>query len=215
MTTFRNETFIRKEIVLDGNRYERCAFVQSLLIFRGTEPPALIRCKFRKTDIRLEGAALNTTRYLRRLKLSGVHVATEKVLNNLVDGVLPLTQRPAPPPKLNTGTHYGQLGIWALSLVTVTVLLIAALWYGMIVYPESVLARTPARPLAATPLYRAMPALPDTLKAAYDDVVSIQKAQLNQLGWIDEANGIANIPLEEAFTLMLERGAFATATGGN
>ncbi len=215
MTTFRNETFIRKEIVLDGNRYERCAFVQCLLIFRGTEPPALIRCKFRKTDIRLEGAALNTTRYLRQLKQAGLHVATEKVLTSLVDGVLPLTQRPAPPPKLHTGTHYRQLGVWALSLTAITVLLIAALWYGLIVYPESVLARTPARPLAATPLYRAMPALPDTLKAAYDEVVSLQKAQLTELGWVDEANGIATIPLDDAFIILLERGAFAQATGGN
>jgi hypothetical protein len=212
VSTFRNERFTNLDVVVDGNSYERCLFVNCTLTYQGGPLPGFIRCKFQKTQVRLEGAALKTTQYLAKLQGAGLTVATEKVMGAILKGSLPLSQRPAPPPLLNTGQNYGRLGVYAGAWLLATVLLIAGLWYGMIVYPENVvLEATPARPLIKTALYDIMPALPDDLAASYDQINADQRAQRDSYGWVDEANGIAHIPVNEAMSLALEQGLFAQA----
>ena len=212
MSTFRNERFTNLDVVVDGNSYERCVFVNCTLIYQGGLLPGFVRCKFQKTQVRLEGAALKTTQYLAKLQSAGLTVATEKVMGAILKGSLPLSQRPAPPPLLNTGQNYGRLAVYAASWLLATVLLIAGLWYGMIVHPENVvLEATPARPLIKTALYDAMPALPAELAASYDQINGDQRALRDSYGWVDEANGIAHIPVNEAMSLALEQGLFAQA----
>jgi hypothetical protein len=118
-----------------------------------------------------------------------------------------LTEQPVPPPALNLGTNYGQLAGYGLVLVAVAGLLGAALWYGFYYYPVKVaLASEPARPLFKSAVYDLMPALPADLADRYDQWKAAQLEQLNSFGWVDQTNGVARIPIDQAMDLLIEQG---------
>jgi hypothetical protein len=60
-----------------------------------------------------------------------------------------------------------------------------------------------------------MPALPADLSVQYDEWKAEQLEQLNSYGWVDQANGIAHIPVETAMDLLAEQGLPTQTTGGN
>jgi hypothetical protein len=202
--------------VVDGNRYERTVFTNCTLVYRGGPLPVFVRCTFRQVRIRLEGQALQTAQYMQELQRIGLTHAVGKVFDGIQLNALPVAEYPLPPPAVNVGRNYGQLAVASAVLVVVTALLGAALWYGFLFYPENVaLASDPAQPLTKSPVYDLMPALPANLAVSYDQWKAEQQEQLNSYGWVDQANGIAHIPVETAMDLLAEQGLPTQTTGGN
>jgi hypothetical protein len=207
VATLRNERLTKQTIAVDGNRYEACVFRDCTLIYAGGNLPSFVNCTFRNVKLQVDDQALNTTLYLQSLFKSGLSYAAENVLQDVQQGVLALSQRPAPPPAVNTGDNYRQLGVYSAVLVGVAALLIAAIWYGFFYYPVNVaLARDPAQPLFRNPLMAVYPALPDDLAISYDEYRAAQLEQLNSYGWVDEAQGIGRIPVGAAMDLIVEQG---------
>lgn len=201
---------------MDGNRYVGTVFTNCTLVYRGGPLPVFVRCTFRQVRVRLEGQALQTTQYLQELHRVGLYVAVEKVFAGIQQNALPLDEYPLPPPAVNVGQNYGQLAINSVVLVVVTALLGAALWYGFLFYPENVaLASDPARPLVKSGVYDLMPALPDDLAVTYDQWKADQLTQLESYGWVDQANGIAHIPVSTAMDILAEQGLPTQTTGSN
>lgn len=205
MATIQNEVFRNQDVCVDGNRYETCAFINSSLVYSGGDLPVFAHCRFRNTQIRLDDKAHNTTKYLNTLYKVGLGGAADKVVNGIQNKALPLTSRPAPTPSLNTGTNWLQLGIILGTLVFVTAILVAALWYGFLVGPERVLAN-PGTPLVTTSQFAAMPDLPEDLDVYYDEWYAQQKEQLGSYGWVNQAEGVARIPVSKAMELIAEQG---------
>lgn len=205
-----------QDVVVDGNRYERTVFTNCTLVYRGGRLPVFVRCTFRQVKIRLEGQALQTTQYMQTLYGLGLIPAVEKVFDGIQQDALPLSEYPLPPPAVNLGQNYGQLAVNSLVLTVVAGLLGAALWYGFLFYPTNVaLARDPAQPLVKSAVYDLMPALPDDLAVTYDQWKADQIELLGSYGWVDQANGIAHIPVETAMDLLAEQGLPTETTGGN
>lgn len=205
VATFQNEVFREQRVVVDGHRYESCAFIYCTLVYTGGELPAFVHCRFRKTRIRLEDRAHNTTQYLSLLVKTGLSGAADRVLSGMQQNKLPLSMKPAAPPAINTGRNYRELFTYMAVMVGVAALLVLALWYGFLVRPEQVLAR-PGTPLTATSQLRAMPDLPEDLDQYYDDWYGQQKEQLGGYGWIDQSAGIARIPIDTAMELLVAEG---------
>jgi hypothetical protein len=205
VATFQNEVFREQRVVVDGNRYESCAFIYCTIVYTGGELPAFLHCRFRKTKIRLEDRAHNTTQYLNRLRKVGLDGAVDRVLLGMQKKTLPLATKPAPPPALNTGRNYRELFTYMGVMVGVAALLVLALWYGFLVRPDQVLAR-PGTPLTASSQLRAMPDLPEDLDQYYDDWYGQQSEQLGSYGWIDQSGGVARIPIEKAMELLVAEG---------
>ncbi|MCB0116804.1 MAG: hypothetical protein R2873_26970 [Caldilineaceae bacterium] len=205
MATIRNEVFRNQDVFVDGNRYETCAFINSNIVYAGGERPKFVHCRFRSTQVRLDGEALNTTKYLNTLYKIGLGGAADKVVGGIQNKTLPLASRPSPTPGLNTGTNYLQLGILLGTLVFVTVILVAALWYGFLIGPERVLDR-PGTPLVTTSQFASMPDLPEDLDVYYDEWYAQQKEQLDSYGWVNQDEGVARIPVSKAMELVAEQG---------
>lgn len=207
MSTHRNEKFTGQDVLIDGNRYESCVFSNSTLVYGGGELPAFVNCTFRQTSLRLTDVAEQTTGYLSVLNATEMRPAVSKLLGQVERGALASTQRPSPPGALAMGKNYGQLATIAGVLVAVAVILGAALWYGFYYFPTNVtLASDPARPLYSEPLLAQMPALPDNLSVAYDEIRAEQIELINSYGWVDEQAGIARIPVDVAAQLIVEQG---------
>jgi hypothetical protein len=204
VATFQNEVFREQRVVVDGHRYESCAFIYCTIVYTGGDLPAFVNCRFRQTRIRLEDRAHNTTQYLNRLRKVGLDGAVDRVLLGMQKKTLPLATKPAPPPALNTGRNYRELFTYMGVMVGVAALLVLALWYGFLVRPEQVLARS--MPLTASSQLRAMPDLPEDLDQYYDDWYGQQAEQLGGYGWIDQSSGVARIPIEKAMELLVAEG---------
>lgn len=205
MATIQNEVFRDSDVLVDGNRYETCAFINCNIVYAGGELPVFAYCRFRKTQIRLDDRAHNTTKYLNSLYKVGLGGAADRVVNGIQKKTLPLSGRPAPTPALNTGTNFLELGILQAVLVGVTVILVAALWYGFLIGPERVLDR-PGTPLVRTAQLAAMPDLPEDLDVYYDQWYAQQEEQLGTYGWVDQAGGIARIPISTAMEVIAAEG---------
>ncbi len=216
MATFQNETFANKNIVVDGNVYTACTFSNCALIYKGGDLPTFDRCKFSSTGLQLDDAAQDTLDYLSTLSAAGLFTNVDGVVAGVKSGELPISSRPVPCDARDTGTNYGQLGIWVAASAVVILLLIAGIWYGYIYHPsEVVLGGEDQRPLEAELPLDVMPVLPDNLAVAYDDHVAGQTDTLSAYSWMDEDQGIAQIPIDEAMSIIAEEGLPQwSATGG-
>jgi len=207
MAVYERENFANQRIVVDGNRYVQCSFVDCVLIFRGGELPTLDRCRFSSVGITLEGAAEDTLDYLAMLSGVGLFSNVDGVVKSVKTGMLPITSRPLPCDARNTGSNYRQLGIVSAVLAGITLILIAAIWYGFIYYPnEEVLGGENPRPLEAEIPLDIMPVLPENLAASYDQHLDDQGSLLGSYGWADEEAGIARIPIDISFDIIVEQG---------
>jgi hypothetical protein len=201
MATFQNQSFTNTAVEVDGNRFEACVFTNCRLLYRGGELPNFVRCEFEGVNIQLEDGAYRTLDYLTALYKGGFTKQVEETLTVVERGEKPM---PAYDRNVNaeaTGTNYGQLAVLNLTLIVLTVGLIAGLWYGFIIYPdEEILAE--GRPLRQEIPLDLMPALPDDLAVIYDDLDAGQRANLASYEWIDEANGIGSITIEDAMSII-------------
>lgn len=207
MAVYERQTFTNEEIVLDGNRYVGCVFNRCVLIYTGGELPNLERCKFNSTRIQLDGAAQQTLSYMRMLSSAGLFNNVNGVIKSVKTGDMPIPSRPQPCDTRDTGSNYRQLGIAAGVLTLIGILLLLGMWYGFLYYPsEVVLGGEETRPLEAQIPLDVMPALPDNLADAYDLHNEGQSDMLSSYGWTDEENGIAHIPIEAAFEIIVQDG---------
>lgn len=110
-----------------------------------------------------------------------------------------------PCPAENTGEHYGKLALYALALIAVVVWIFGLYVYGFIIQPMDALASNPLEPLVSEVSFDLIPALPDTLAEAYDVLRDEQIARIESFQWVDQAAGIASIPVEDAFEILIEQ----------
>ena len=205
MTRYENQTFNKKTLVVDGNRYISCTFVDCGLVFRGGDLPSFNRCTFTRTQIQLEGAARTTLNYLTVLNGQGLFTNVNGVIANVKKGTLPVSTRPESCDGQATGTNYaallGVIGVFAAIFLLIGV----GIWWGFIYHPEeNLLAQT--QPLYVEIPLDVMPALPENLALAYDDHLEGQSDILQTYGWVDDEESIAHIPIDEAMNMMLEDG---------
>jgi hypothetical protein len=203
-----NQTFRNQEVVIDGNEYQRCNFENCTLIYQGGEPPTFTRCTFRGGSISLDGSALNTMRYMSGLYQGGLTRPVGRTLESIRKGNLPLANRPADCPPENTGRNFVQIFAWQGVFVVIALLLAFGYWWGYVYQPLFLtLGDTDdVRPLEEQLPLEAMPALPDTLAVAYDDLKAEQMAQITSYRWLDEGEGVVAIPLDRAIDIVLEEG---------
>jgi len=212
MTTFKNETFRNQEVVVDGNEYIDCNFVNCTLIHRGTASPDFIRCSFTSGRVQLEGDASRTTRYLSSLYAAGAGDSVEGVLKRMNKGLLPFTQRPAPCDPVATGNNNGRLAMYSAVMVAVTLFILFFFSWAGLTEPRNALDETsPAAPLRSQIPLELMPSLPAELAAEYDALRDGQLDELTSFDWVDQEAGTARIPIENAFTLLIEQQAASTA----
>jgi len=204
MATFTKETFRNQNVVVDGNEYIDCNFVNCTLVHRGTAAPDFIRCAFTGGKIQLEGDASRTTRYLGRLYAAGAVDSVEAVLTRMRKGLLPFTQKPAPCDPVAVGQNWGRLGAYSAVLIGVMLLYLFFFSYAGLTEPRNALDETnPAAPLRSQIPLELMPALPDSLAMEYDALRANQLEELTTFGWVDQEAGAAHIPIEAAFELLI------------
>ncbi len=98
-------------------------------------------------------------------------------------------------------TDIGEGFIWAAVAVCLgTLILCAGLVFAL--YPKSVLDVTLHLPLATYPSPRLQPSPPADMRAFYAE----EMRRLNGTGWVDQAQGIVHIPIEEAMRKVAEDG---------
>jgi hypothetical protein len=204
VATLKNEIFENKEVVVDDTRYEGCAFYNCTLVYRGGQAPEFIRCSFRGGRIQLEDDAVRTPRYLGTLYVSGASQQVEGVLARLQNGTLADNQRPVACDPVNTGEHYGRLGLYSAVFAFVIFLIIGLFWFGYLIYPtQQVLGGEETRPLSAEIPLDVMPSLPLELQTVYDGMTESQLAQNDSFAWLDADSGAVQIPVSAAIELLL------------
>jgi hypothetical protein len=213
VATFQKQHFTEEKLAIDGNRYEACIFTNCELVYAGGDLPVFANCTFPGSKIQLGGAAFATVEYLKRLNAAGARSSVDKLIQSIETGTLTDSQRPAPPPASHTGNNYGQLGIIVGVLGVGTLLLLLGIWYSYLVFPYTeLLDAEPPQPLAVEYPLNGMPALPDSLAEAYDETDLAQSTQLNGYTVVDEETGVVNIPIEDAFNILLNEGVAPLAT---
>lgn len=112
------------------------------------------------------------------------------------------TSKPDMSPALHTGRNYTQL-VTFIAIIAVAVLWFFGMYvYGWLLAPSNALED--GRPLRREVSFNLIPRLPDGLAESYD----LQKTE--QLAVLEDAAGVANIGIDEAFDIMLEEGRFMT-----
>lgn len=207
MTTFLNERFTNQVMTVDGHDYTGCSFVGCTLVFEGGKPPVFTNCTFEAIKVQLKGTAAQTTNYLNVLYRSGLPQNVETVLSAVESGAPFRPVRPAPPPAINTGNHYGRLALYAVAFGLVFLWLFGMYLYGYIIGPNNALLNNPTEPLTSEVNFNQIPALPDTLAAEYDALKAAQLEQISTFGWIDQAAGIGRIPVEDAYQVLIAQQA--------
>jgi len=208
MATFTKETFRNQQVVVDGNEYIDCTFINCVLVHRGTASPDFIRCTFNGGKIQLEGDATRTTRYLGTLYTVGAVDSVEAVLTRMRKGELPFTQKPAPCPPVATGSNHGRMAIYTGVLVGITLLYLFLFSWAGLTDPRQRLDETnPAAPLRSQIPLELMPALPDSLAVEYDALNNAHREEIATFDWIDRDAGTVRIPIDAAFDILIEQQA--------
>jgi hypothetical protein len=215
VATYQDKSFSNQAVLVDGNRYEKCSFINCNLMYRGGDLPVFDACVFQGGNIQLEGAAFKTVKYLSSLNREGLGDSVDTVITEVQAGNPTLAARPLPPTPEMLGTNFGQLGRVAGVLAVITLLLAAAIWYGAGVYPQNVLRQEPARPLSEQVPLSIMPQLPAELGVAYDQLRADQFERLGSFGWVDRQQGIVRIPIDAAMNLVIQDGVPSWTAGGN
>lgn len=208
MATFENKQFANSKVVVDGQQFVNCVFVNCTLIYRGGDLPEFIRCNFQSSNIQLERQAAQTIVYLRGLYDMGLGGLADAVARDVREGALSQSQRPLPPPPENLGTHYGRLAIYAGVIIGIVALFLFVQWTGTVTYPYERVLDDPdvIEPLREEVPLSIMPVLPDSLAEAYDQLHADQTAELIEYRTVDEAEGIIRIPLNQAVTILVNDG---------
>lgn len=68
MARFEGEEF-EGRVIVDGNDYAACTFLNVVLVYAGGPPPSFRGCIFREWQFAFEGPAANTVRFLKSMAL--------------------------------------------------------------------------------------------------------------------------------------------------
>lgn len=208
MANYSNQTFKNQAVILDGNRYTLCKFINATLIYQGGELPQFDRCTFQGVTIELRGAAYQTIKYMNGLYRGGVKAPVDEMLEGVRAGLFPPNRRALPPTAEATGVNFSQLGLVSFIAIAVTASIILMMWYGWVWHPEQNILDGPVtQPLSEEIPLEVMPRLPDTLAEAYDLLDDEQAALLLRFGWVEPENLVARIPLENAIDILAQEGA--------
>ncbi len=71
MAEFKDLTRENERVVLDGNTFVNCTFLNCQMVYQGGEQPRLQHCQFTRCSWHLEEAAQRTVRFLRNVYHSG------------------------------------------------------------------------------------------------------------------------------------------------
>lgn len=211
MATIENKQYDKETVVTDGNTYTNCTFIGCTMAYNGGEQPTFINCSLRNSDLQLGDAAANTSEYLRTLYQLGLRGGVDRILDNVESGDLQVGESTKFPPSSHMGDNYGMLARSGAILAIITALLGAALWYGFIYYPETVvLDGDETRPLFNSRILDAVPVLPESLADVYDDIKANQLDEISTFEF--NADGSAKISIDEAMNLLLETESLTAAS---
>lgn len=206
MDTIQNQTLVNKTVLVDGNRYENCRFVDCQLLYKGGDLPAFVRCEFNGVSIQLEDDAALTLSYLTGLYHGGLSGPVDTTLD-MIDRGLSQPRRVRSEQRVAeaVGANYGQLAVLNLTLIIITIAIIGGLFYAFEVYPNQELLGE-NQPLTEQIPLSSMPSLPDELTEAYDVSRADQIDRLHTYRWVNEEAGVVTVPIEDAITLLVEEG---------
>ena len=78
-----NQKFIKQDVLIDGQKFFNCQFIQSRIVFRGTGPVQLENCVFTECQWVFDGPAEHTLRFLSALATDLGDEARTMVINML------------------------------------------------------------------------------------------------------------------------------------
>ncbi|MDQ3226810.1 MAG: hypothetical protein M3Q50_09300 [Chloroflexota bacterium] len=98
---YKDKKFINQDVLIDGQRFFNCRFIESRIVFRGTAPVQFEDCVFTECQWVFDGPAENTLRFLSALANDLGPEANAMVVNMLqgivlgqIDNVLAPTRPP-------------------------------------------------------------------------------------------------------------------------
>jgi hypothetical protein len=81
-----NKNFIKQDVLIDGQKFFNCKFIQSRIVFRATAPVQFDQCVFTECEWVFGGPAENTLRFLSALATDlGEEAAI--MVRNMLDGI--------------------------------------------------------------------------------------------------------------------------------
>jgi hypothetical protein len=120
----------------------------------------------------------------------------------------------APHPAVDSELDFKSIVGFAVILTIVTVVVLALMWGMGIVFKEAEQAKDrPPSPMAEA-LIDPIPPGPRLQSAPprdMDELRAQDKDTLDTYGWIDQAGGVARIPIDRAMSLVLEKGVAPTS----
>jgi hypothetical protein len=78
-----NQTFQDDAILVDGNQYRNCVFIDTTLIYEGGKLPTFVNCQFRGVDLQFAESAANTLKFLSGLNKGGFQAAVDAILKGV------------------------------------------------------------------------------------------------------------------------------------
>ena len=78
-----NKNYIKQDVLIDGQRFFNCKFIQSRIVFRATAPVQFDQCVFTECQWVFDGPAENTLRFLSALANDLGPEANAMVINML------------------------------------------------------------------------------------------------------------------------------------
>src|SRR5215204_5243773 len=78
-----NQKFFKQDVLIDGQKFFNCEFIQSRIVFRATAPVQFDQCVFTECQWVFDGPAENTLRFLSALANDLGPEANAMVINML------------------------------------------------------------------------------------------------------------------------------------
>lgn len=114
-------------------------------------------------------------------------------------------QQPAPQGFEPTDIAPRLVGLWAVVVIGVAMAIAAAVylgWRGL----QVVLRPSPASPVEESPLIPPPPRLQSDPAADLAKLLARDRQRLSSLGWVDQKNGLAHIPIDRSMGILADRG---------
>ena len=126
----------------------------------------------------------------------------------------PATRNPATPQGFDDELDYKSIVIFAIGLAGVTIVVLALMWGMGTWFKKAEEAKDPApSPLAealADPIPPG-PRLQTTPPRDMNELRDQDREVLTTYGWVDQAGGVARIPVDRAMSILLDKGVGAAS----
>jgi hypothetical protein len=123
-------------------------------------------------------------------------------------------QHPAPVERFDTELDVKSIVGFAVGLAAVTLVVLALMWGMGILFKEAEQAKDRAPSPLAEALADPIPPGPRLQSAPprdMDELRAQDREMLTTYGWVDQAGGVARIPVERAMSILLEKGVGAAS----